>query len=237
MTRPVLAVVLVAMTSLAAQAQTVKVEFAMGKVNLVAQNASVRAILTEWSRVGGTRLVNPQLLTGGPVTLELIGVPERQALDIILRDVGGYMLGPRPALVPGVSSFDRLVVVTAVAGRPAPAGPAFPAPRPLPQPQLGRAVQPIEREPATDDVDLVADDLDDDGPERPEAPPRVRPAVLGPGLPPLPRAEPQPQPEVRPTPGNPFGAQGSSRPGAIAPVSPAQLPPQQGSPSETQPPN
>lgn len=233
--RLTLAAMLVAMASLAAQAQTVKVEFAMGKVNLVAQNASVRAILTEWSRVGGTRLVNPQLLTGGPVTLELVGVPERQALDIILRDVGGYMLGPRPALVAGVSSFDRLVVVTAVAGRPAPAGPAFPAPRPLPQPQLGRAVQTIEREPATDDVDVV-EDLDDDGPDRPETPARVRPPVLGPGLPPLPRAEPQP--EVRPTPGNPFGAQGSSRPGSVAPVPPTQQPPQPGSPTEQQqPPN
>lgn len=232
--RLLLTAVLVAMTSLAAQAQTVKVEFAMGTVNVVAQNASVRAILTEWSRVGGTRLVNPQLLTGGPVTLELIGVPERQALDIILRDVGGYMLGPRPALVAGVSSFDRLVVVTAVAGRPAPAGPAFPAPRPLPQPQLGRAVQTIEREPA-DDVDVVADDLDDDGRDRPEGPTRARPAVLAPALPPLPRAEPQP--EVRPTPGNPFGVQGSSRPGAIAPVQPTQQPPQPGSPSEQQQPN
>ena len=109
--RIVLAAVLLAVASLSAQAQTVKVEFLMGKVNLVAQDASLRAILNEWSRVGGTRLVNPERLTGGPVTLELVGVPERQALDILLRDVGGYILGPRAALVAGVSSFDRLVVV------------------------------------------------------------------------------------------------------------------------------
>src|SRR5688572_5661295 len=136
--RIVLAVVLLALASLAAQAQTVKVEFLMGKVNLVAKDASLRAILTEWARVGGTRLVNPERLTGGPLTLELIGVPERQALDILLRDVGGYILGPRQALVAGVSAVDRLVVVTAAAGRPLPPGPSFPAPRPAAQ-KIGRA--------------------------------------------------------------------------------------------------
>ena len=212
--RIVLAVVLLALASLAAQAQTVKVEFLMGKVNLVAQDATLRAILTEWSRVGGTRLVNPERLTGDPVTLELAGVPERQALDILLRDVGGYILGPRTALVTGVSAFDRLVVVTAVAGRPAPPGPSFPAPRP----QLGRVATPIEREPIVDDGN--DDDPEPDTPERAEPATRVRPGAptLSPGLPPLPRTlEPATEP-ARPTPapGNPFGVvPGASRPGTI----------------------
>src|SRR6188768_3896962 len=93
---------------------------------VTAQDVSVRTIINEWARVGGTRVINPERLSGAPITLQLNGVPERQALDILLRDVGGYMLGPRQAdLVPGVSAFDRLVVVTATAGpasRPAPAG-------------------------------------------------------------------------------------------------------------------
>ena len=205
-----LAAVLVAVASLSAQAQTVKVEFLMGKVNLVAQDASLRAILNEWARVGGTRLVNPERLTGGPVTLELVGVPERQALDILMRDVGGYILGPRAALVAGVSSFDRLVVVAAVAGRPAPAGTQ---PSAAPRPQLGRVVTPIEREPIVDDSD------DDASPTLRNAPipaARVRPGapVPSPGLPPLPRTlEPATEPaRPTPTPGNPFGAV----PGALA---------------------
>jgi hypothetical protein len=218
--RMVLAAVLLAATSVAAQAQAVKVEFLMGKVNLVAKDASLRAILNEWARVGGTRLVNPERLTGGPVTLELIGVPERQALDILLRDVGGYILGPRQALVAGVSAVDRLVVVTAVAGRPLTPGPSFPAPRPTPQ--IGRATQAIER-----DSD---DDLREDEDTLQRAEPAVRGRQGGPvlqqGLPPLPRAEPAP--EARPaTPGNPFGVQGAARPGAITPV-PQAPPPQQG---------
>ena len=113
-----LAAVLLSVTALSASAQTVKVEFVMGKVNLTAQNASLRAVLTEWARVGGTKIVNPERLVGQPVTIELVGVPERQALDILLRDLGGFMLGPRQALVPGVSAYDRIVVVAATAGRP-----------------------------------------------------------------------------------------------------------------------
>ncbi len=229
--RMVLAAVMLAVASQAAQAQAVKVEFLMGKVNLVAKDATLRAILNEWARVGGTRLVNPERLTGGPLTLELIGVPERQALDILLRDVGGYILGPRQTLVMGVSAVDRLVVVTAVAGRPVAQGPSFPAPRPTQQ--IGRAVQP----PPIDD-DSLDEALDADGPDRDEPPVRGRQGgpVLNPGLPPLPRALEPPTPEARPTtpPGNPFGAvQGSSRPGAIAPA-PQAPPVQQGSPSETQ---
>lgn len=219
--RSVLAAVLVAMASLSAQAQTVKVEFLMGKVNLVAQDASLRAIMNEWARVGGTRLVNPERLTGGPVTLELVGVPERQALDILMRDVGGYILGPRATLVAGVSSFDRVVVVASVAGRPAPAGPTVAAARP----QLGRVVTPIEREPIVDD----SDDAEPDTPERADSPARVRPGapVPSPGLPPLPRTlEPATEPaRPTPTPGNPFGAvPGTSRPGMVQPLPPAQPP-------------
>lgn len=217
--RFVLATVLLAAASLSAQAQTVKVEFLMGKVNLVAQNATLRAILTEWSRVGGTRLINPERLTGGPVTLEFTGIPERQALDILLREIGGYMLGPRPALVAGVSAFDRLVVVSATAGRPTPPAPAFAPPRPTPQ--IGRAA-PIPLPEPDEDSD---DDEDEDDEEEPAPPPAVRQRPGGmptaPALPPLPAQQEAPAPAVRPSPGNPFGAiQGSSTPGTIAAPSP-----------------
>jgi hypothetical protein len=226
----VLAAVLLAVGALAAQAQTVKVEFLMGKVNLVAKDASLRAILNEWARVGGTRLVNPERLTGGPLTLELIGVPERQALDILLRDVGGYILGPRQALVAGVSAVDRLVVVTAVAGRQLPPGQSFPAPRPVPQ--IGRASA------FTQDRAPVEED-DDDEPESDDSPQRADPAVRGrqpvlsPGLPPLPRAEPTPEAPRPATPGNPFGVtQGAARPGTVTPT-PQAPPAQPGTPTDT----
>ena len=46
---------------------------ANGRVTLVAKDVTVREILAEWARVGQTRIVNAEKLTGGPVTLELDG--------------------------------------------------------------------------------------------------------------------------------------------------------------------
>jgi hypothetical protein len=213
-----LAAVLLSVTALTASAQTVKVEFLMGKVNLKAQNASLRAVLTEWARVGGTRIVNPERLTGQPVTLELVGVPERQALDILLRDVGGFMLGPRQSLVPGVSAFDRIVVVTAAAGRPAVAAPPFNA-----SAQPVRRTPPPQVEPQDDDVDEDDDDVDGPVPIGPAGPATRagQGGLVTPGLAPLPEVnEPRSAPATTPTRGNPFGAQGSTRPGEVAPAAP-----------------
>src|SRR5687768_563825 len=52
-------------------AQAVSLQFNDGRVSLNAQNAPVRAILFEWARLGGTRIVNGERLGGAPVTLEL----------------------------------------------------------------------------------------------------------------------------------------------------------------------
>jgi hypothetical protein len=213
-----LAAVLLSVTALTASAQAVKVEFLMGKVNLKAQNASLRAVLTEWGRVGGTRIVNPERLAGQPVTLELVGVPERQALDILLRDVGGFMVGPRQYLVPGVSAYDRIVVVSAAAGRPVVTAPPFNASA---QP-VRRAPPPQVPPPQDDDIDEDEDDLDGPVPIGPAGPGTrsARPG-LTPGVLPQPEvSEPRSVPAPTPARGNPFGAQGSTRPGEIAPVAP-----------------
>ena len=224
-----LAAVLLSVTALTASAQTVKVEFLMGKVNLKAQNASLRAVLTEWARVGGTRIVNPERLAGQPVTLELVGVPERQALDILLRDVGGFMLGPRQSLVPGISAYDRIVVVSAAAGRPAVTAPPFNA-----SAQPVRRTPPPQVEPQDDDIDEDDNDVDAPVPIGP-AGPAIRsgqPGLVTPGLAPLPEVnEPRAAPAPTPLRGNPFGAQGSARPGEIAPATPP-TPADQRPPSE-----
>ena len=44
--------------------------------------------------MGGATIVNGNNVVG-PLTLELVGVPEQQTLDIILRDAAGYVLAPR----------------------------------------------------------------------------------------------------------------------------------------------
>jgi hypothetical protein len=244
---PLAAAVLLFACAPAAHAQTVNVEFVNGQVNLRAQNAPIRAILAEWARRGGTTIVNGDRITGAPITLELTGVTERQALDTLLRNVAGYMLAPRRAGTTGVSTFDRILILpTSVAPRAA-AGPttppaAFGAPRPLvPQPRIVRQPPPAVTAPADDDP---ADEVPEPDPADDPPVPFPRPApprIVRPGIPPQPLGpEPQivaedpadddaeePPPAVTATPANPFGVPaGSGRPGVISPV-PQQQPQQQ----------
>ena len=101
-----------------------------GRVTLHAQNVPVRTILAEWARLGGATIVNGDRIAGAPVTLELEGVSERQALDIILRGVSGYMLAAREPGASGASMYDRIMILpTSVAPRnppPTAAAPIFP---------------------------------------------------------------------------------------------------------------
>lgn len=101
-----------------------------GLVSLDAQDVTIRQILTEWARVGQTRIVNAERIIGGPITLKLENVPEKQALDIILRSIPGYMALPRTTVIADASVYDRILIMattTAVAPtRPPPASPVFP---------------------------------------------------------------------------------------------------------------
>src|SRR5205809_4728958 len=94
-------------------AQAVRLEFHDGKVNLTAQNASVRNVLSEWARLGGTQVVNAERVSGAPVTLQLTDIPETQALDILLRGTAGYIAGERTTTEPAGtrSSLDRIMIV------------------------------------------------------------------------------------------------------------------------------
>lgn len=109
---PVALFVAALLTATSASAQSLRLAIKDGLVNLDANGATVRQILDEWARVGGTRVVNGDKVTGGPVTLKLENMPERQALEIILRNVAGYMTAPRAAAAaPGASMYDRILVL------------------------------------------------------------------------------------------------------------------------------
>jgi hypothetical protein len=101
-----------------------------GLVSIDAQDVTVRQILTEWARVGQTQIINVERITGGPITLKLENVPEKQALDIILRTIPGYVAVPRSVLAADASMYDRILIMattTAVAApRPQPSAPPFP---------------------------------------------------------------------------------------------------------------
>ena len=122
-----------------------------GRVSLVAKDATVRQILTEWARVGQTKIVNVERISGGPVTLELKNVWEQQALDVLLRSVSGYMVAPRAVVIANASTFDRIVVMpTSVAPR----APVAAAPAPVFRPPgiQGLFGQPVGQ-PEEDDSD------------------------------------------------------------------------------------
>jgi len=198
-----------------AAAQALSIEFHDGQVRLIAENVPVGRILAEWTRVGGTRIVNGERIPGGPVSLQLVDVPERQAIEVVLRGAAGYMVAARETTAPGSSMFDRIMVLPTTSR--APSAQALPPPPP-PGPQF------IER-PNDDDIE--------DPEPTPQAPP-----VLPPGFPRgrvqtgvQPGNNPPPQPPedaipesnpfqpIAPTPGNPFGVTpGVARPGSIAPV-------------------
>lgn len=106
------AVALVLLVALPAQAQQLNLQMNAGRVTLDAVNVPAGQILAEWARVGGTKVVGAEKITGTPLTLKLVDMPERQALDIILRNVAGFMAAPRQAsALPGASAYDRILIM------------------------------------------------------------------------------------------------------------------------------
>jgi hypothetical protein len=217
------------LSALPAHAQPVQLRFHDGLVTLRTQNAPLRAILAEWARQGGATIVNGERVAGPPLTLELNAVPERQALDILLRGVAGYMLGMRAANATGTATFDRIMILpTSSAPRnPPPGAPGGFSPRPtMPQPVRPPVIIPDAEELEENPPQDVAPPEDD----APVVNPLIRPRPQIPGQPNLPQPDPaddQPEPEdepAAPTPTNPFGipAGSTSRPGVVTPV------PQQG---------
>jgi hypothetical protein len=120
---------------------TVTISIRDGRASVRARNASVSDVLAEWSRAGGTTIVNGEQLSGAHLTLDLVDVPEAQALDIVLRPAAGYVARKRPVALATASTFDRVVVLARSVV-------VVPEQRPIPQPSPRIVPQPSEpREP------------------------------------------------------------------------------------------
>jgi hypothetical protein len=200
-----------------------------GRVSLVAKDATVRQILTEWARIGQTKILNVERIPGGPLTLELTDVPEQQALDILLRSISGYMAAPRAMAAANLSVYDRIVVMPTTAP-PRTAAAAAPPPT-FAQPQFQ---QPQFQPPPT-----PADDDADDEQPGPNAPgrnsrgpvfntfpqPQVVNPQTNPNVPPG-AATPQQPPPAAPAGFPTAPAGGVSVPGMVAPppLQPGQVP-------------
>lgn len=147
LTRVVIAVaVLIASVApaMAQGARTLDISFEGGMVTLVAENVTLREILAEWARKGGSRIVNAERLAGSPVYLtEFTGQPEADVLRALLREAPGYGVSMRNAPATGASTVGtvmilatRTVPVSTSSVAPVSSQPQFQSPQPQAAPRL-----------------------------------------------------------------------------------------------------
>ena len=196
--RRVLAALLLAGLTGAEASAAVQLTIRDGQVWLAADHATVAQILSEWTRVGRTQIVNGDRVPGGPLSIVLAGVPEQEALSVVLRAAGGYVTVNRPDRADDArgseSRFARIVVVptpagadpavTRTAGSPAAPLPVMSAPPPRAVPIVTafgaqRVIGP--------DGQPVPDDQEDD-----QLPPGVSPRSQSPAAAPPPAGIPTP---------------------------------------------
>jgi len=121
--------------SVPAAAGDLKLTMQNGRVTLIADNVPLREILQEWARIGQTRIVNAEKLTGPAMTMQLVDAPERDVLDILLRSAAGYIAAPRPTMVAGAAVYDRVTIMATSRAPAATASAAVPTFQRPPQPQ------------------------------------------------------------------------------------------------------
>jgi hypothetical protein len=215
---------------LPALAGELTLSFNDGRVTLKATDVPVRQVLAEWARLGKTRIVGLEKVTGPPVTLQLDNVPEKKALEILLRSVAGYAVASRQVALAGASQFDRVALLPTSVASAAPAGGPRPAAFAPPAPQM----------PFPDPIQL-ANEEPDQQPQQPGAPmPQGAPAFTPAGdplrgggsadvLPSPPGVNPiQPGPQQQVPPPLPGGTTPPMAPGPVLADRPGVLPvPQQ----------
>jgi len=210
--RPMLLAVLTGAVSTAAVAGDLQMSMQNGRVTIIADNVPLRQILAEWARIGQSKILNIEKVSGPSVTLQLVDTPEKDALDILLRSASGYIAAPRAVAVAGASMYDRITIM------PTSRAPAAVAATNVPPPTFQRPPQPTDE--GDEPINVV--------PNQPQNP------VIGqyPGMPPgvMPPNGVQPPgtiqtPVLQSQPGMPTAPQTSPRPGALpAPTMPNGVP-------------
>jgi hypothetical protein len=242
MKKIVFGLLLLALSASPARAAGLKLVIGNGLVSIDAQDVTLRQILTEWARLGKTRIVNLEGITSGPITLKLDGVPENIALDIILRSLPGYMAAPRSGDVANVSLYDRILIMTtttAVAGSRAGSfpGQGLQPPNAFPGGPNVTQLRPANGLPPGMVPGPIVDDQQDDPAIAAAAaaglitvpalvPGMANPPMMGPNGPLMNPAAPPTSVAPTPTPSNPFNVPtGAARPGLATPAPQPQPPP------------
>ncbi|MGE3956829.1 MAG: hypothetical protein AB7H96_08945 [Vicinamibacterales bacterium] len=201
----------------------VHITIADGRVTLSAKDATIRQILAEWARVGQTRIVNAERVSGAPLSMELTDVPEAQALDTVLRSVSGYLAAPRQQPARNTSAYDRIYLLPTSSGTPARTASSGPQTQPgftppaFPPPQVDEDPDEMPQPPVQP---AVVQPNGPRGPQFPTTPPPFQGRQAP--VPPAPQPAAMPMPAQGPTPfGFPTGASGAAgvaTPGMVVPV-------------------
>lgn len=150
--------------------------FNNGRVTLKATDVTLRQVLAEWARIGKTRIVGVEKLSGQLITLQLDNVPEKKALEILLRSVAGYAVAMRPEPAAGASFFDRVALLpTSVASAAPAAAPPRPAATFAPPPMTPATMQP---QPFPDPIQLANEESGQHEPASNAVPPGGEPARM-----------------------------------------------------------
>lgn len=186
----------------------VRVTFANGRVTVTASEATVREILAEWSRVGGSTFIDADKIPSNErLTLHLEDQDELDAIDVLLRKVAGYLVAPAPASASGASVVGRVFILPT----------STPAPYVAPPP-VADVAAPVEGSRAR--LTSAPVQPDDDGPVRVSQPPAATTAApqapLGQANPLIGGTQTQTSPGL--------GVVTSSQPGVVIP-SPGQTKP------------
>jgi len=192
-----------------AQARKLDVTFRNGNVTIVAENVTLREIMAEWGRKGGSRIVNADKL-GGPAIpyIEFKDEPEVIVLRSLLRDVPGYGAAPRIAPSATASTLEAVFILASRSVPVSGASSASPSAQPIQQ----QAPQQMQPQPVPQPVMGSVDD---------EIPP-VRP--VGNELPPsTPGGTPNTNDPTLKT--GPGGTVTSSIPGVVIPGAPTPTTP------------
>jgi hypothetical protein len=199
---------LAAAVSSPAVAGELKLTMQNGRVTVIADNVPVRQILQEWARVGQTRIVNVEKVSGQNLTVQLVNMPERDALDVILRSASGYIAAPRTTPLAGAADYDRITIFMATSKAPAQVASAAP-------PTFQRPPQPeVDDEPINVQMPAQMNPANGQFPQPngqfPGVPPQLPPQLQqqlqqGPAMSPVPGPMTSPRPGALPTPAMPNG--------------------------------
>ncbi len=101
-----------AMAQTPAPSRQLEISFKDGLVTLIAKGVTVPEIMGEWSRKGGSKIVNAEKMIGGQVQYEFHDTPESEVLQSLLRSAAGFIAAPRrPGGPTGASNMEQVMII------------------------------------------------------------------------------------------------------------------------------